>query len=79
MKTIRAKTLALNYNPTGERMVWRFWREPSVYGNGKRSPYWAWEDETGYKRYGPSTWAEFVPYLRGYFQSYNCTPLHDFN
>jgi hypothetical protein len=76
--SVKATRLPLTYNPTGERLVWRFWREARVYGQCSHSPAWCWEDADGYVRIGPATWAEFVPYLRQYFQSYNTTPLVDF-
>lgn len=79
--SVKATSLFVTYSPTGERMRWRFWREPRLYSTETKghAPAWCWEDETGYVRVGPATWAEFVPYLRQYFHSYNCTPLQDFN
>ena len=77
--SVKATRILLRYNPTGERLVWRVWREACIYGQGKNFPAWCWEDAEGYVRIGPETWAEFVPYLRQYFASYNCTPLVDFS
>jgi hypothetical protein len=77
--SVKATRLPLTYKPTGERIAWRFWREPRIYGQGKHFPAWCWEDAEGYVRIGPETWAEFVPYLRGYFESHNSTPLVDFS
>ena len=74
----KAIRLPLLYND-GERITWRIWREPRVSGSHYTGPAWAWTDETGYLRYGPATWAEFVPYLRVYFENYNVRPLVDFS
>ena len=72
--------LRVRYNPTGQTLVWRIWREPVThsreYGN---KPSWYWTDSDNYTRCGPETWAMFVPYLRGYFKSYDVTPLQDFS
>ena len=79
--SVKATRIPLRYNPTGERLVWRVWREPRMYNVTARTaaPSWCWEDNDGYVRCGPATWTEFVPYLRQYFQSYDCTPLVDFS
>ena len=71
--------LPLIYADGTERIKWRIWREPKVSGSHYNGPAWAWEDETGYLRYGPATWAEFVPYLRVYFENYAVRPLVDFS
>jgi hypothetical protein len=72
----RRTALALKYNPDGTRIKWHYWREAAQRGV---KAAWMWADETGYVRTGPETWAEFVPYLRNYFESYNSTPLQDFS
>ena len=79
--SMKAKQLPVSYTPTGERQSWRFWREPRVYNTETRAgaPCWCWEDNEGYVRCGPETWAEFVPYLRQYFASYSVSPLVDFS
>lgn len=79
--TSRKIALRVRYNPTGETLVWRFWREPRMYSTVHKGaqPSWCWIDSDGYQRCGPETWAMFVPYLRSYFESYNVTPLQDFS
>ncbi len=82
MKTdIKRTGLRVRYNPTGETFVWYFWREPKMFSTETKghAPSWCWTDNDGYTRCGPETWAMFTHYLRGYFDSYNVTPIQDFS
>lgn len=77
----KASHLPVEYLPTGQRQIWRIWREQRMYNTTTKTsaPSWCWEDSEGYVRCGPETWAEFVPYLRSYFESYAVKPLVDFS
>jgi hypothetical protein len=79
MKTNRAMQIRLRYNPTGETIVWRVWREPAMFSTVTKSkaPAWCWTDNEGYTRCGPETWAMFCDYIKTYFESYDSTPLQD--
>jgi hypothetical protein len=76
---MKAMQIRLRYNPTGKTIVWRVWREPKVWNTISKSysACWYWTDESGYTRCGPETWPMFVHYLRGYFESYDATPLQE--
>jgi len=74
---MKTKIIPIRYNPNGERLTWRVWREPRICGSHYTGPAWAWQDEDGLTRYGPPTWREFVPYIRDYFASHNVSPLVD--
>lgn len=77
----KAVRLPVEYLPTGQRQIWRVWREPRMHNTTTKTsaPSWCWEDNEGYVRCGPETWAEFVVYLRPYFDSYAVRPLVDFS